>query len=300
VTSTLRTSSPRTAERRGLLLAFAVFGSFWGAWSATLPAVRTQAHLSDGQLGIGLAAIAFSAVPVMPFAGRLVDRFGARRALPAAMFLFALVLPLAAFAHSLAALVPALVLLGLATGGLDVIANTAVAAWERVEGDRLMSVAHGAFSVGVLVGSASAGLARQAGAGPLPILGTVTVLVLVVVAGQPAYRQADQHEVAGTRAGLSAVLLAIGLLSAGAFLCEDAIGSWSAASRRRASSVRGRSAGSTRDHSPSAPNCAASSSGYRGGRSSDRPSATKTSPSPDTRRWKAAYAGSTSSQASRS
>ena len=105
MTSTLRSSSPRTAERRGLLLAFAVFGSFWGAWSATLPAVRTQAHLSDGQLGIGLAAIAFSAVPVMPFAGRLVDRFGARRALPAAMFLFALVLPLAAFAHSLAVLV---------------------------------------------------------------------------------------------------------------------------------------------------------------------------------------------------
>ncbi len=228
MTSVLRTAPPRKAERRGLLLAFAIFGVFWGAWSATLPAVRAQAHLSDGQLGIGLAAIAFSAVPVMPFAGRLVDRIGARRALPAAMFLFALVLPLAAFAHSLATLVPALVLLGLATGGLDIVANTAVAAWERVEGDRLMSVAHGAFSVGVLVGSASAGLARQAGAGPLPILGTVTVLVLFVVAGQPAYRQADQHEVAGARAGLSAVLLAIGLLSAGAFLCEDAIGSWSA------------------------------------------------------------------------
>ncbi len=228
VTSTLRIASPRTAERRGLLLAFTVFGGFWGAWSATLPAIRTQAHLSDGQLGIGLAAIAVSALPVMPFAGRLVDRLGARRALPGSLLLFALVMPLAAFAHSLATLVPALVLLGLATGGMDVIANTAVAAWERVEADRLMSVAHGAFSVGVLVGSVCAGLAREAGAGPVPILGCVAVLLLLVAAGQPAYRQADEHEATGTRAGMSAVLLAIGLLSAGAFLCEDAIGSWSA------------------------------------------------------------------------
>ena len=131
-------------------------------------------------------------------------------------------------AHSLAALVPALVLLGLATGALDVVANTAAAAWERVERDRLMSLVHGAFSVGVLVGSASAGLARQVGAGPLPILTTVSVLVLVVGVNQPAYRQADQHEEQGNRAGMSLVLLGIGLLTAGAFLCEDAIQSWSA------------------------------------------------------------------------
>jgi MFS family permease len=223
-----RPSPTREAERRGLLLAFVAFGGFWGAWAAVLPAIRAQAHLSDGQLGLALGAIALSAVPVMPLAGRLVDRFGAGRALPATMTAFALVLPLAAFAHSLATLVVALVLLGLATGGLDVVANTATAAWERVHRDRLMSVAHGAFSVGVLVGSASAGLARQAGAGPLPVLAAVAVLVLVVAAGQPSYRQADVHLETGARAGMSAVLLGIGLLTAGAFLCEDAIQSWSA------------------------------------------------------------------------
>ncbi|MDB5478861.1 MAG: hypothetical protein JWM96_1356, partial [Alphaproteobacteria bacterium] len=29
--------SGAAAERRGLLLAFGAFGSFWGAWAATLP-----------------------------------------------------------------------------------------------------------------------------------------------------------------------------------------------------------------------------------------------------------------------
>lgn len=216
-------------ERRGLLLAFLVFGGFWGAWAAVLPAVRMQAQVSDGQLGLALAAVAVSAVPVMPLAGRLVDRWGARRALPATLLVFGVVVPLSALAHSLGGLVATLVLLGIATGGLDVVANTATAAWERVEADRLMTVAHGAFSVGVLLGSVSAGVARELGAGPLPILGVVGVLVLVVGTTQPAYRQAvGAGETHGHRQRLPWVLVGIGLLTAGAFLCEDAIQSWSA------------------------------------------------------------------------
>jgi MFS family permease len=72
------------AERRGLLLAFGAFGSFWGAWAATLPAIRAQAGVSDGQLGLALGAVAVAALPTMPLAGRLMDRHaraaGCRRA----------------------------------------------------------------------------------------------------------------------------------------------------------------------------------------------------------------------------
>ncbi|MGB8649608.1 MAG: MFS transporter [Mycobacteriales bacterium] len=218
----------REAERRGLILAFLVFGGFWGAWAAVLPAVRAQAHVSDGQLGLALGAIAVSAVPVMPLAGRLADRYGARRVLPATLVAFGLVLPLPSLAHGVGSLVPALVLLGFATGALDVVANTASAGWERLESGRLMTFVHGAFSSGVLVGSVSAGLARQAGTGPTPILLAVGVVVLAVAAGQPPYRRADTEHAPGTRAGLSWVLVGIGLLTAGAFLCEDAIQSWSA------------------------------------------------------------------------
>jgi MFS family permease len=219
----------RTAERRGLVLAFLVFGAFWGAWAAVLPAVRSQAHVSDGQLGLALGAVAVAAVPVMPVAGRLVDRWGARRALPATLLLFALVVPLPALAHSLGGLVATLLLLGLATGGLDVVANAATAAWERVERDRLMSVVHGAFSGGVLVGSASAGLAREGGADPFPVLLVVGIVVFAVAVTQPPYRLATgEGESHGHRRRLPLVLIGIGLLTAGSFVCEDAIQSWSA------------------------------------------------------------------------
>ncbi|MCU1593519.1 MAG: major facilitator superfamily transporter, partial [Frankiales bacterium] len=114
------------------------------------------------------------------------------------------------------------------TGGLDVVINTATAAWERVEAARLMSVAHGFFSIGVLLGAVSAGLARQGGARPLAILMVIAVVVVVVALTQPTYRRADGDAAQGSPDRLSLVLLGIGVLTAGAFLCEDAVQSWSA------------------------------------------------------------------------
>ncbi len=217
------------AERRGLLLAFAAFGSFWGAWAATLPEIREQAGVTDGQLGLALAAVALAALPAMPLAGRLMDRHGARRLLPPALLLFGLVTVLPAFAGSLLPLVLALLLLGASTGALDVMVNTATATWERLEGRRLMAGAHGCFSLGVLVGSVSAGVARDAGAGPRSVLAVVLLLVVAVALTQPAYRPVPQTgpEAAG-RARIGAVLLVLGLLTAGSFLVEDAVQSWSA------------------------------------------------------------------------
>ena len=217
----------RSAEKRGLVLAFFVFGLFWGAWSAVLPALRQQAHLSDGELGLALGAIAVSAVPMMPVAGLLADRFGARVALPTALLAFGIVVPLPALTHSLGALVPLLVLVGLATGALEVFANTTAATWERVESDRLMSTVHGAFSVGVLVGGASAGLAREAGAKPFGVLLAAAVVIVLVGLGQPRYRTVGSEATTAERSRLPLVMLGIGLLTAAAFLCEDAVQSWS-------------------------------------------------------------------------
>lgn len=215
-------------ERRGLLLAYGVFGLFWGAWAAVLPAVERQVHASDGQLGLALAAIALSALPATAVAGRVADARGAGRVLKGCLLAFGCGVPLAALASSLPVLIGLLVGLGLTTGALDVVVNTATAAWERTEDGRLMSIGHGAFSSGVLIGSAGAGFARQAGAGPLPILLAVAACVIAVGLSQPAYRSVGGSAEPRTGRRLPKALLAIGVLSAGAFLCEDALQSWSA------------------------------------------------------------------------
>lgn len=223
-------SLPARAERRGLLLAFGAFGSFWGAWAATLPDLRAQTGISDGQLGLALGAVAVAALPSMPLAGRLMDRHGARRLLPAALLLFALSTVGPAFATSLLPLVLALLVLGVTTGALDVFVNTATATWERLEARRLMAGGHGCFSLGVLVASVSAGVARDLGAGPRTILSAALVVVAAVALTQPSYRDLVDAAPAGDgrRLRVAPVLLVLGVLTASAFLVEDAVVSWSA------------------------------------------------------------------------
>ena len=224
-------SSPaaRAPERRGLLLAFTVFGAFWGAWAAVLPDVRERAGLGDDGLGLALGAVAVAALPAMPLAGRLVDVHGARLLLPRLLGAFAVCAALLGLAVGPAPLVLALVLLGAVTGALDVVLNAATAAWERVEGDRLMAAGHGCFSVGVLGGAVLTGLARDAGAGPAPVLAATGLAVALVALAQPAYRTAVRPDgaVAGRRR-LAPVLVGLGALTASAFLVEDAVSTWSA------------------------------------------------------------------------
>jgi MFS family permease len=215
-------------EKRALLLAFAAFGVFWGAWAALLPAIKAKADLSDGQLGLALGAIALAALPTMPLAGRLVDRFGAARLVRLALLGFGLVTVLPAFASGGVVLVVAFVLVGLTTGFLDVVINTATAAWERIESDRLMSAVHGAFSAGTLLGSVATGFARSAGARPTHVLPVVAVALVAAAALQPSYRRPPREDTAPARSRLGLVLLCIGILVAASFLVEDALQSWSA------------------------------------------------------------------------
>jgi MFS family permease len=219
----------RAAEKRGLLLSFGVFGSFWGAWAALLPAVKAQTGASDGQLGLALAVIALTAVPATLVGGRVVDRLGAARVLPASMFAFAICAPLPGLAHGMLILLPGFVLLGLASGAFDIAVNAATAGWERLESDRLMAAGHAAFSAGVVVGSVSSGLARQQGSRPLPVLLVVAVAIAFTAWRQPAYRPTRGATPAPrTRLMPAPILLALGVLVAASFLMEDALQSWSA------------------------------------------------------------------------
>ncbi len=217
------------AEKRALLLAFAVFGSFWGAWAALLPAVKAQTGASDGALGLALAVIALAAVPATLVGGRVADRIGAARFVRATLVAAAVVAPLPGLAHGMAVLLVAFVLLGVASGALDIAINAATAGWERLESKRLMAAGHAAFSAGVVVGSVSTGLAREQGAHPLPVLTAVGLAIALCAWRQPTYRPTRAEAPAPRTGWLPApILLALGLLVACSFLMEDALQSWSA------------------------------------------------------------------------
>jgi MFS family permease len=223
-------------RRRTAYAGFAVFGAFWGAWGASLPAIRDQASVTDGQLGSALLFIGAGALPAMLLAGRAVDRWPERAtaALLALMGLVGVGVVLAA--HDFAGLAVSLGLLGAAAGAADVAINTAAGSAQRAHGGAVISRSHATFSAAVVVGSLTTG-GFQAADLPtaIPFIAVaaaavaVAAMILATPRADPTPTRADNAATspAGHRLRL-APLLVIGGLGALAFAVENAHQSWSA------------------------------------------------------------------------
>jgi len=221
--------SPRRAPT---LAGFAALGLFWGAWAALLPSIQRALDASKGALGVALFFVAVGSLPAMLFlAGPLIGRYGSRAvAWSCAAFAAATVLP--GLATTLPALAAALVLAGATSGVLDVGINAQAAQIERASGRRLMPLAHGLYSTGVLVGAVAAGLARSAGAGRETIFAAVALVIaataLLLARNRSIVLQESPRPRGRRRVPLGRALLAVALVGAVAFVVEGAVETWSA------------------------------------------------------------------------
>lgn len=158
--------------------AFAAFGVFWGAWGAALPALRTQAGVSDGQLGTALLFVGLGALPAMALTGRAVDRFGLRVAAWLLVALAGAGLFIGATADGVGLLIAGMLVVGGASGAADVAINTLAGRAERATAKPLLTRSHGLFSVGVVVSSLSTGALLGAGLSLLAVFAVVAVAML--------------------------------------------------------------------------------------------------------------------------
>jgi MFS family permease len=214
---------PRTGPT---LAGFLALGLFWGAWAAVLPSVQHATGTSKGALGVAMLFVSACSIPAMFLvAPRAIDRFGAR-AVAIGCSVFAVAATLPGLATSLPALVLALSACGVGTGLVDVSINANVGRIETATGRRLQPLAHGTYSVGVLVGAVGAGLARSAGVGREPILLAVSVCIALVAITVSGDRAPVHAEPSGVR--LARGLVLIGAVGAVAFVVEGGIESWSA------------------------------------------------------------------------
>ena len=220
--------SDTTPRRAPTLLAFTTLGLFWGAWAAVLPSVQEATGASKGALGLALLFVTLGAIPAMLFVGGpTVERFGPRAvAVTCAAFAAAATLP--GLADSLPTLMLALAAAGAGSGALDVGINANAARIEADTGARLMPLAHGLYSVGILVGAVTAGLARSHGAGRESILLAVTIAIAATAALLGTDRAPAQSTGAARGLRIERALLLIGLVGLAAFIVEGGIESWSA------------------------------------------------------------------------
>jgi predicted MFS family arabinose efflux permease len=215
-------------SRRGPLAGFVALGILWGGWAALVPAVQEAVGASKGELGLALLFVALGALPAMLLTGRELDRRG-HALLPVLLCALALAAVGPAFADTPAGLAAALLAFGIASGAVDVGINSAVAELEARRGIRLMQLAHALYSAGVLVGALAVGLAREAGAGPLPILAGIALVVLGAAALNTAPGRVERRpEQSARRLRLHRAAIPFGLACGVAFVIEGGMENWGA------------------------------------------------------------------------
>ena len=214
-----------------MLVGFAAFGLFWGAWGAALPALQRRSGADDGQLGIALVLVGLGALVSMRATGVLLDRVGPRLT-PVTIAAFAAAGALPALATSPAALFVFAVVLGATSGAMDVAINTDGVREEMGSGRPLLNLAHACFSAAVVGASFATGLLRGAGASPILVFALTATLVtaaaLVVRPSADDRRLPSAVERPRLLARVPAWLLVIGFVGALAYWLENAWQSWSA------------------------------------------------------------------------
>jgi MFS family permease len=236
-TTSARPASPRQMTISAFVT-FAAFGAFWGVWGASVPQIKLQAGVSDGQLGFALFFVGAGGLPAMLLEGRALDRFGMRGAGWLTGALGVVGAGMALTATDLPRLCIGLTVVGAVSGAADVANNAIAGRAEQLSGRPVITRAHGAFSSLVVLASLATGLASAAS---LPLaVPFVAVTALSVLAGISLHKAVPvgavphHHSRLATSSAASdssrriVPFILIGALGALAFASENAHQSWSA------------------------------------------------------------------------
>jgi fucose permease len=217
---------------------FTVMGMVAGVWLARIPAVKAQAHLSDGTLGAALFALPVGLVLGSLAAERLVDRVGSAPLVRIGGIGICVLVVALGLAHDLVELVAPMLVYGAFGGLLDVSQNAQGVRVEAAYGRPVMTSMHAAYSLGAMVGSLAGGAFAWAGVGPLPTLAVGGATGLAAVLAMSRWLlpgKGTAHAAQTTARGGAAVtrpvwqvVLALGVLAICGLVVEGSVGDWSA------------------------------------------------------------------------
>lgn len=222
--------SAQIAASRGPLAAFVAIGMAWGGFMACLPDLKAGLGASDGLMGVVLIFGSLAGIAQMALAPWLARHLG-RAALPLGTAALGLAVALPAQAATPLLFALAMVLMGGASGGVDVWMNARLATIEARARMALMNLNHAVYSFAYGGAAVAAGFARAAGLSPGQILTAValTILALALLAWE---RDGAIEGMGRSGPGPALPLGPIPWLAGGlvltSFLAENAAEAWSA------------------------------------------------------------------------
>lgn len=213
---------------------FFIFALTMGALLARLPDLQTSLRLTEGQLGLLLLTMSVGALTGLTFSSPYIERLGARKTAFITVLGASVCYAIVPWLPNAWAVAPVLFVAGIFAGALEINVNLETDRHEAVLGFRIMSRAHGMWSLGFFVTAFISAAIRQLGISPqLHILGSLVVAAiaawLVFSKIENAPHRPDSH--AGDMpliAFPTAGLLPLCLIGAAPLLVEGGGIDWSA------------------------------------------------------------------------
>src|SRR6185503_18653850 len=148
----MKFSSP-TQARWATFTLFLLHGVMVGSWVPHIPLAKERLDVGPAVFGLALLAIAAGAVTAMPLTGAIINRYGSSRVALVAGVLFCLAFIGPVVSPTLLPFAITGYLLGAFIGSMDVAMNAHGIAVERALKSPIMSMLHGGFSIGGMVGA---------------------------------------------------------------------------------------------------------------------------------------------------
>ena len=175
-----KTDTTLGRARLAVSLIFAVNGFLYASWTSRIPRLQELYQIDNSQLAFVLLSMSIGALIAMPLTGLIIVKLGSRKLTTVMVFAFALLIPLLAFMPAYAVLPAVGVLIGMSTGSLDIAMNAQAIVIEDGLKKPIMSSFHAIFSMGMLVGAATASIFIGFGADVMTHLPAVSAIALLV------------------------------------------------------------------------------------------------------------------------
>jgi fucose permease len=216
--------------RLAVTITFIINGFTAGTFVARIPDFKRLLDISNGTLGLSLLFVSIGVFVALRPAGRNSARFGSKPVIFWSTLAVAVSCVLVGLLFNLQWFWFSLFIFGFALATQDVAMNAHAVVVEQSAGRRLMSVFHGMFSVGTLIGGVLGGLFSQWEV--TPIQQAITLAGIYLVAAflvKPLFLPAevDKHDFStGPRAKHPFIFWIFGLFGLFAAISEGAAGDW--------------------------------------------------------------------------
>jgi MFS family permease len=219
-----------TKARWATFTLFLLHGIMVGSWVPHIPLAKERLDVGPAVFGLALLAIAAGAVSAMPLTGAMINRYGSSRVVLVTGVLFCLAFTGPVVSPTLLPFAVMGYLLGAFIGSMDVAMNAHGIAVERALKSPIMSMLHGGFSVGGMVGAfLGAWALKYVGEFAHIALAGAACIVLLLVSVQFLLPRSIDKGLSDTHFGWpTKATIGLGLLCFLALMAEGSVLDWSA------------------------------------------------------------------------